>query len=64
MLIPNTKALESMAQFRPISLCNVLYKIVTKVIVNRLKSVFPSLITPNLVSFVAGRQIIDNIIIA
>lgn len=64
VLIPKTKFPESMGQLRPISLCNVLYKVVTKVIVNRLKPVFPSLIALNQVSFVAGRWIKDNIVIA
>ncbi|KAA3479420.1 reverse transcriptase [Gossypium australe] len=50
--------------FHPISLCNVLYKIITKIIVTHFKPVFPKLIAQNQVSFVVGRHIMDNIIIS
>ena len=51
-------------QLRPISLCNVTYKIISKILVNRLKPLMDSLITPFQNAFIQGRQLTDNIILA
>ncbi|KAA3460795.1 reverse transcriptase [Gossypium australe] len=64
VLIPKKESPEDFSQFKPISLCSVLYKVVMKVIANRFKVVFPNYISPQQAGFISGRNISDNIIIA
>ena len=63
MLIPKLENLETIKQFSPLSLCNVTYKTITKVIVNRLRPLLSNLISPNQSSFIPGKTTTDNIII-
>ncbi|KAH1055801.1 hypothetical protein J1N35_033866 [Gossypium stocksii] len=63
VLIHKVNHPKNFSQFRPISLCSVLYKLVMKIIANRFKVVFPKIIGPEQAGFVAGRNINDNIII-
>ena len=64
ILIPKVEHPTSLKMFRPISLCTIAYKTVTKIIANRLQALLPDLIGPNQTSFVHGRHIVDNIVVA
>lgn len=63
-LIPKIENPSSLKLYRPISLCNVTYKTITKIIANRLQSILPQLIGPHQISFVPGRHVRKNIVIA
>ena len=63
-LIPKVKNPEKVSEFRPISLCNVIYKIVSKVIANKLKPFLNNIISETQSAFTAGKLITDNIMIA
>ncbi|KAH9648318.1 reverse transcriptase domain-containing protein [Citrus sinensis] len=64
VLIPKKSQPEYLADLRPITLCNVLYKIVVKMLANRMKAIRSSIISENQSAFVPGRAITDNILIS
>jgi hypothetical protein len=61
-LIPKEANLGSFDRFRPISLCNTSYKILSKLMANMIKPLLGKLISPAQSGFVKGRHILDNVI--
>ncbi|KAG8383373.1 hypothetical protein BUALT_Bualt04G0005800 [Buddleja alternifolia] len=64
VLIPKVDNLESWSDFRPISLCNVVNKIFSKLMCSKLASLLPSIIALSQGGFVHGQLISVNILLA
>ena len=63
-LLPKCQNPESLSNYRPISLCNSIYKVISKIIVARIRPHLSSLISPVQATFVLGRRGTDNVCIA
>ena len=64
VLIPKVKSPIKVSEYRTISLSNVVYKLASKVLANRLKTLIPYLITKNQSSFLSERLITNNVLVA
>ncbi|PNX68012.1 cysteine-rich receptor-like protein kinase, partial [Trifolium pratense] len=62
-LIPKVDSPQRLNDFRPISLVGSLYKILAKVLANRLRLVMGSVVSASQTAFVQGRQILDGILV-
>ena len=63
-MIPKKKSPKTINDFHPISLCSVVYKIIAKVLANRLKGILSEIINESQSAFVQRRMIFNNIMIA
>ena len=63
-LVPKTTDAEKMSDFRPIACCNVMYKVISKILATRLKATLPEAIELNQCAFVVGRLLLENFLLA
>ena len=63
-IIPKVKQPASFSDFRPISLCNMIYKLITKAINMRLQKFIPHIIFLDQGGFVPGREIWEGVVVA
>lgn len=63
-LVPKKYDAREMRDYRPIACCNVLYKVVSKILANRLKLILPRIIAENQSAFVKGRLLMENVLLA
>ena len=63
-LIPKQLGPETVSQYRPLSLCNIVYKIISKILVQRIRPLLLRLISQMQVAFLEGRRGAYNVIIA
>lgn len=61
--MPKEENVVDPSKFHPISLRNVIYKVISKVIANHLKPLLPSLISPKQFEYVEGAPIMDYVIL-
>lgn len=64
VLIPKVASPRDFTQFRPISVCNFLSKIISRILVGRLSGILPRISSPQHSGFVKGRMIADNYFLA
>ncbi|KAK1321937.1 hypothetical protein QJS10_CPA03g01597 [Acorus calamus] len=63
-LVPKSATADTLDGYRPISLCNTLYKILTKIMASRLQEVLPHIVSLHQTAFIQGRSIHHNILLA
>ncbi|WZY89463.1 hypothetical protein YC2023_046198 [Brassica napus] len=64
ILLPKRPGAENIKEYRPIACLNTQYKLITRLLSNRLKIVLPGLVLPNQTAFVADRLLLENVLLA
>lgn len=64
ILIPKIPNASSTSDFRPISLCNTVYKVISKLLAGRLQALLPSIISTSQSAFLPGRLLAENVLLA
>ncbi|GKA71325.1 retrovirus-related pol polyprotein from transposon TNT 1-94 [Tanacetum coccineum] len=62
-LVPKSKTPQKVFDYRPIACCNIIYKIISKILTNRIKSALCKLVSQCQSAFILGRRITDNILL-
>jgi hypothetical protein len=60
VLIPKIINPSTINHYRPISLCNTIYKVISKLLIDRLRAIIPNLVSPAQSAFIPGRWIAEN----
>lgn len=63
-LIPKKPEACSLTEYRPISCCNIVYKLISKIIANRLNPILTECVSPNQTAFLKGRSLGENVLLA
>lgn len=63
-LVPKRTGATTVGNYRPIACCNIIYKVISKLLVHRLKPMLPDLVLPNQTGIVQGRLLVENIVLA
>ncbi|KHN14499.1 Transposon TX1 putative 149 kDa protein, partial [Glycine soja] len=63
-LIPKLNDPQVISDFRPISLIGCIYKVIAKMLANRLRNIMPHLIDERQIAFVKGRQLLHGVLVA
>ncbi|GJZ84343.1 RNA-directed DNA polymerase, eukaryota, reverse transcriptase zinc-binding domain protein [Tanacetum coccineum] len=62
-LVPKSTTPQKVSDFRPIACCNVIYKCISKILTNRIKTALSHIVDDNQSAFIPGRAITDNILL-
>ena len=63
-LIPKRQGASMITDYRPIACLNTIYKVISRLLVRKLKPILPALILPNQTAFVRDRLLLENTILA
>lgn len=64
VLIQKRVGAEELKDYRPISCLNTVYKIITRILADKLKGVLPDIVLPNQTAFVKDRLLLENVLLA